>query len=133
MKAYLAIKFKGEENKTKVAQLTSAMQKAGLEPVCFVADYEKFGKGEINPQKLMEEALQLIQKCDLFIADLSDKGVGIGIESGYAYAKKIPIITIAKKGSDISETLEGISQKVFFYKKPKDITEQLKKFMKQEL
>lgn len=51
----------------------------------------------------------------MVVIDLTEKGVGLGIEAGYAYAKGIPIITMAKKDSDISETLEGISEKIFFY------------------
>ena len=41
--------------------------------------------------------------------------MGLGIEAGYAYAKQIPIVVIARKGSDISATLRGIAQKLFLY------------------
>jgi hypothetical protein len=51
----------------------------------------------------------------MIVIELSEKGVGLGIEAGYAFAKGIPIITIARTGSDISETLRGISQDIFFY------------------
>jgi nucleoside 2-deoxyribosyltransferase len=44
-----------------------------------------------------------------------------GIEAGYAYAKGVPIITIAKNGSDISETLIGISKKIYFYNNIEDL------------
>jgi nucleoside 2-deoxyribosyltransferase len=52
---------------------------------------------------------------------LTEKGVGLGIEAGYAYAKGIPIITIVKSGSDISETLVGISKKIFLYNNIEDL------------
>lgn len=55
------------------------------------------------------------------IIDFTEKGVGLGIEAGYAYAKEIPVITIAKNGSDISETLKGISKEVFFYNNIDDL------------
>ncbi len=52
---------------------------------------------------------------------MTEKGVGLGIEAGYAYAKGIPIITIAERGSDISETLKGISKEIFFYDNIEDL------------
>ena len=55
------------------------------------------------------------------VVDLTEKGVGLGIEAGYAYAKKTPIVVIAKRGSDISTTLQGISQKQFLYEKFEDL------------
>ena len=69
----------------------------------------------------MKLTFEKIDSCDLVIIDLTEKGVGLGIEAGYAYAKETPIITIAKSGSDISETLVGISKKIFFYKNIEDI------------
>ena len=56
-----------------------------------------------------------------------EKGVGLGIEIGYAYAKGIPIIVIAKRGSEISSTLQGIARETFFYDRPEELTEKLKK------
>jgi len=64
---------------------------------------------------LMQKSFHEIDKSDVIIVELSEKGVGLGIEAGYAYAKGIPIITIARSGSDISQTLRGISQDIFFY------------------
>lgn len=63
----------------------------------------------------MELTFEKISVCDLVVIDLTEKGVGVGIEAGYAFAKGIPVITIAKRGSDISDTLAGISKKVIFY------------------
>jgi nucleoside 2-deoxyribosyltransferase len=69
----------------------------------------------------MKLTFEKINNCDLVIIDLTEKGVGLGIEEGYAYAKEIPIITIAKSGSDISETLVGISKKIFLYNNIEDL------------
>lgn len=74
-----------------------------------------------NPYDLMKLTFKKIDICDLLIIDLTEKGVGLGIEAGYAYAKGIPIITIARIGSDRSETLEGISKNIFFYNNIEDI------------
>jgi nucleoside 2-deoxyribosyltransferase len=49
------------------------------------------------------------------VVELSEKGVGVGIEAGYARAKGKPIITVARRESDVSDTLRGISREVFIY------------------
>lgn len=69
----------------------------------------------------MKLTFDKIDICDLVIIDLTEKGVGLGVEAGYAYAKGIPIITIATSGSDISETLEGISNNIIFYNNIEDL------------
>ena len=87
----------------------------GFDTVCIARDFEKWGQVHLNSQELMQLAFDQIDKCDFLIVDLTEKGVGIGIEAGYAFAKNIPIITIAFKGSDISDTLQGITSQIFFY------------------
>ncbi|OQV10367.1 hypothetical protein CLAIMM_14380 [Cladophialophora immunda] len=57
----------------------------------------------------------MIRPCQLVVIELSEKGVDLGIESGYAYTHAIPVITIARQGSGISNTLRGISQAVHLY------------------
>ena len=57
------------------------------------------------------------------MVDLTEKGVGLGIEAGYAYAKQIPIVVIARKGSDISATLQGIAKKLFLYDEFEDLNQ----------
>ncbi len=65
---------------------------------------------------------EVIDSSQVVVIDLTEKGVGIGIEAGYTDAKEIPIITIAEYGSDISATLRGISQRVILYKNFDDLT-----------
>lgn len=116
MKAYIAIKFYRDfRNKQIVEQLTKVLEKKGYETICLIRDDEKEGKVKFSPKELMELAFRRIDSCQLVIVEFSEKGVGLGIEAGYAYAKGIPVITIAKKGSDVSETLKGISKKVIIY------------------
>jgi len=68
----------------------------------------------------MRISFEQIDSSDFILIDLTEKGVGIGIEAGYAYAKQIPIITIAQEESNVSNTLKGLSKRVFLYK---DITD----------
>jgi 2'-deoxynucleoside 5'-phosphate N-hydrolase len=63
----------------------------------------------------MRASFEAIDGSDVMVIDLTEKGVGIGIEAGYAHARGLPITTIAEAGADISETLRGISERVIIY------------------
>jgi nucleoside 2-deoxyribosyltransferase len=126
MKTYLAIKFHPDgSNKKHISDISKALEKAGIETLCFIRDIEEYGKKQFKSKELMKKAFKALDSCDLLIIDLTEKGVGLGIEAGYAYAKGISIVTIAKKGSDISKTLRGISEVIIFYTKPEDIVKEL--------
>jgi nucleoside 2-deoxyribosyltransferase len=121
MKAYLAIKFKEDfSNKETIENISNVFEKAGIESVAMALD------GESSPKELMEKTFKEIDSCDLMIIEFSEKGVGLGIEAGYAFARQKPIFVIAKEGSDISSTLKGISKQVIFYNDPEEIMEKLK-------
>ena len=116
MKVYISIKHRGDNsNKDCIEKISSALERNGFETVCITRDIEKWGQIELSPQELMQRTFTEIDSSHLIVVDLTEKGVGLGIEAGYAYAKGTPIAVIAKKGSDISATLQGISQKLFLY------------------
>lgn len=122
MKAYIGIKYHEDyRNKAIVDKISSILENNGYETICIVRDINIEHQNRYSPCDLMKLTFEKIDSCDLVIIDLTEKGVGLGIEAGYAYAKETPIITIAKSGSDISETLVGISKKIFFYKNIEDI------------
>lgn len=129
MKAFLAVKYHGARDRTIVERLTQTLESVGLSVVCFVRDFENYGENKFPASEMMCLAFSLIDKSDIVIVELSEKGVGLGIEAGYAYAKGKQVITIAKKGSDISETLRGISKHVILYNSDKELVNQLKKLL----
>ena len=127
MKAYLAIKFHEDyRNKRLIEEILDALNRSGFETTTIVRDYEDWGKIRFKPEELMDLAFKLIRKSDVLIIEFSEKGVGLGIEAGYAYSRKIPIIILAKKGSDISETMKGIAKEIIFYEKPEELEQKLK-------
>ena len=116
MKAYLAIKFKEDNsNRETIESISDILNHLGMQTISMARDYEKWGDVVFTPSELMEKTFREIDLSDLLIIEFSEKGVGLGIEAGYAYAKQKPIIVIAKEGSDISSTLRGISKDVIFY------------------
>lgn len=78
----------------------------------FVFDFKK----RVDNVTLMRLALKKIDESDLLIVELSNKVIGIGVEAGYAKAKDKKIIYIHKIGSEISTTVEGISDIKIMYK-----------------
>ncbi len=121
-KAYIGIKYHEDySNKIIIDKISSVLEKKGYETICIVRDINMEKTNKYDPYQLMKLTFEKIDICDLVIIDLTEKGVGLGIEAGYAYAKEIPVITIAKSNSDISETLKGISKEIFFYNNVDDL------------
>ena len=123
MRAYISIKYRADNsNRNCIEKIALALGQNGFETVCITRDIEKWGQIELSPEELMQRTFSEIDLSHLIVIDLTEKGVGLGIEAGYAYAKGIPIVVIAKKGSDISATLQGISRQLFFYDEFDDLT-----------
>jgi nucleoside 2-deoxyribosyltransferase len=128
MRVYLAIKFHEDyRNRERIATLSSALARAGCETFCVVRDLERWGEVRFSPNVLMQKSFAAIDASDVLLVDLTEKGVGLGIEAGYAFARGIPVVTIAEAGADISETLRGISQATFSYTTHDELTKFLKK------
>lgn len=115
-KAYLGIKFHADNrNRAIIEAVSGTLGQAGFTTTCITRDVEKWGQHKFTPQELMARTFRVIEASDLAIIELSEKGVGLGIEAGFAFASGIPLVTIAQANSDISTTLYGISQSVFLY------------------
>ena len=106
----------------EVKAIKAVLAKLGVDPFVFVDNYD-FDITE--EQKMMKQATVDIDKCDILIAETSDKGIGIGIEVGYAKAKMKPIIYLRHKTADHSTTVSGISDFQVIYENISDLQEQL--------
>ena len=116
MKAFISIKYHADHrNRERIEAISSALEKGGYQTVCIVRDVEKWGDVQFSPETLMARTFEEIDSSDLVVIDLTEKGVGVGIEAGYAHASGIPVVVIARKGADVSKTLQGISRAVFWY------------------
>ncbi len=68
-----------------------------------------------TPDELMAASFSLIDDVDIVVIELSEKGVGLGIEAGYAFARSIPIVVLHRAGTDVSATLAGIAAAIHSY------------------
>ena len=122
MKVYLGIKFHPDNrNRDRIELISQALSLYGCEIVCIRRDIEQWGAVQLASRELMSKTFEVIRACQLVVIDLTEKGVGVGIEAGYAYAQRIPVITIARAGADISNTLQGISRETYLYRSVDDL------------
>jgi hypothetical protein len=121
-RAYFAIKFRSDyQDRPWISELSDSLDSVGIQTSVMVRDHEMWGEHRFSPQELMERTFKEIDLSDLVFVEFSEKGVGLGIEAGYAFATHKPIIVIAKCGSDVSPTLAGIARKIIFYSNPSAI------------
>ena len=129
MQAYLAIKYHADNaNRDRIEGISAVLAACGIRTICIARDVEQWGTVHFDAHTLMQKSFDAINTCDLVVVELTEKGVGIGIEAGYAHARHIPIVTIAQAGSDISETLRGISDGVWLYETYSDLEPHFRKF-----
>lgn len=104
MRVYLAIKFHDDNrNRGLIESLSGVLQAMGFETVVMARDFERWGGTVFMPEELMRKTFAEIEKSDVLIVEYSEKGVGVGIEAGYASAKKIPVAVIARTGSEYQQ------------------------------
>lgn len=121
-RAFLSIKYHADQsNRAHIETILAALARAGFTATHIARDVEHWGALALPPRELMARTFAAIDACDLVVVDLAEKGVGVGIEAGYAHARKIPVVISAPRGADVSTTLQGIARQIFFYDEPSDL------------
>lgn len=96
MRVYLAIKYHADQpNRLLTEGILARLETAASETACVVRDVEVWGEVRGSAKELMSRSFALIDSNEL-ILEPGEKGVGLGIEAGYAYAKGKRIVTIAQ-------------------------------------
>jgi len=126
-KVYLAISYSNRKLfDLEIESLKAFFQSKNRELLVFV---DKYNFKQNEEKEMMQTAFKAIDDCDLLIAELTTKSIGVGIEIGYAYAKKIPIIYLHKKESEYSTTASGTATSHINYDNEIDLIHQLKKII----
>jgi sulfopyruvate decarboxylase TPP-binding subunit len=121
-KAYFGIKYhEGNHNRDEIVSITAALQNDGISTICVARDIEKWGDLALSPQELMGITFKKIDETDFVVLEMSEKGVGLGIEAGYAVAKNKPLVILIKAGLKLSNTMQGIADVVITYDRPEEI------------
>jgi len=114
MLAYISISFSRRQLLNAELQvIIDALHSCNMEAFVFV-DHYRFEK--VQEQEMMRQAFADIDSCDLLIAEVSEKAIGIGVEVGYAKAKGKPVIYLRKSNAEHSTTVAGASDYQVVYK-----------------
>jgi len=123
-KAYFAISYANKEAFAKeIKSLTELLLKYGIELLVFVDTYNFRADQE---KEMMQVAFREIDSVDFLIAELSTKSIGVGIEIGYAFAKKKPIFYLRKKGTEYATTASGSASVSIEYKDESELISKMK-------
>ncbi len=125
MKAYVSAKFAGTDNQETVEELCSAVERAGFSVTCTIRDFDDYGQEERDPSELTTFIFDSIEHADVVFLDMTDKGVGLGIEAGYASAFGKPIIALLADDGELSPTLAPLVKQTISYAGFRDLAEQL--------
>jgi hypothetical protein len=88
-----------------------------------------------NDYERYERAMMLLQDTKLMIAEMSNVSTGQGMELQQAVILNIPILVIAKQGSKISGLVKGCKnvKNIIYYNKIEDISNDIKKFISENI
>ena len=123
MKAYISVSYSKRKLVDKeINAIVDTLNEYEISSFIFV-DMYKFNLTQ--ERQMMEQAMTDIDNCDILIAETSDKGIGIGIEVGYAKAKGKTVIYLHQKDTEHSTTVSGISDFQIVYIDTTDLKTQL--------
>ena len=119
MKAYIAVSYSKRKLVDKeIALIIETLNTFDISPFVFVDNY-KFDI--LQEKQMMSQAMKDIENCDILIAETSEKGIGIGIEVGYAKAKDKIVIYLRQQNAEHSTTVSGISDFQIVYSNSEDL------------
>lgn len=123
MKAYISVSFSNRKSfDREITAITDTLNGLNISSTVFVDSY----KFDMNQERqMMEQAMADIDNCNILIAETSYKGIGIGIEAGYAKAKGKTVIYLRQRDKEHSTTVSGISDYKIVYTDTTDLKQQL--------
>ncbi len=127
MTAFIALSFNHRHELAPVIDtVTSTLASFDIESFAFVYEYT------FKPQhakQMMQTSFRHIRECNLLIAEVSHKGIGIGIEIGYATALGKPVYAFRHFTAEPSTTVEGTATHTLIYQDTTDLAQQLTRLL----
>ena len=79
----------------------------------FLDDYELILPHEENENS--SNTREFYKNIDIFIAEVSKPGIGLGIELGWVFDENKPIYCIYKSGTKVSKSVYSLTKNVYEY------------------
>lgn len=117
-----------KELKEAIDTIKKAVEAVGCTPFVFI---EQYTFDITQEREMMQRALLDIDKSCCLLAETTDKGIGIGIEAGYAKAQGKLVVYLRKSEVSHSTTMSGMADYCVLYRDTKDLSEQLSSVMLQ--
>ena len=128
MQAYISIGYsKRYLLSEEIRVITETLQEMNISSFVFV---DKYKFDATQERAMMLQAFSDIDQSDILIAETSDKGIGIGVEVGYAKAKGKPVIYLRQAGAEHSTTVSGASDFQVIYTGVTNLQQQLRNVLK---
>ena len=123
MKAYISVSFKNRKLlSSEIDTIIKVLTENSIDALVFVDKY-RFQLSQ--EREMMQKAMEEIDNCDILIAETSEKGIGIGVEVGYAKGKGKTVIYLRQKDTEHSTTVAGSSDFQIIYSDSNDLRMQL--------
>lgn len=82
-------------------------------------------------QKNINDSKDIINSSDLFIAEISEPSIGLGIEIGRAESNNKKILCIYNEKKEISSSIKFINADIFSYQDNIDMINKIEKYLKE--
>lgn len=87
---------------------------------------------KLQPAEIYERDIQMLQKCDVVIAEVSNPSLGVGYEICYALERQIPVLGLYQPDIYVSRMILGNTSPyltLFEYKNETSLLEQIDCFL----
>ncbi|WP_025124747.1 nucleoside 2-deoxyribosyltransferase [Myroides odoratimimus] len=100
----------------------------GYQPFVFI---EQYAFDITQEKEMMIQAMKDIDESCCLFAETTDKGIGIGIEAGYAKAQGKPVVYLRQTDASHSTTMSGMADYHILYDDIEDLGKQVKEVLLQ--
>ncbi len=126
-KAYLSIGFQSRQSlAVEIQTIRTILAEKQISLFVFVDNYQFTAATE---KQMMQTAFTEISSCNLLIAEVSEKAIGVGIEIGYAVALHKPVIYLRKANTEHSTTASGSADYSIVYENKEQLAQKLSEVM----
>lgn len=133
-KVYFACSIRGGGDTSLYRAIVDAIKSAGGDVLSevFVHDAINYGGSPLPAEEIYKRDTEMINNCDVVIAEVTNPSLGVGYELAYAEKLARPILCLFNRTSTnkLSAMVAGNNYNTVEYTHPNEITDTVQKFMK---